>query len=554
MRNRKHPLPQVLNEVRMTGEEAKANEMPADNHQFLGELALLIETVQQHPYSRKKAEAAMLPPMEASAASIPFNHPDWLFEMKLDGIRSQLMTAKSSSAIKPQLKSEAPLPQHVAAFLEEAFEQWPVQAVLDGIVVLPENNAEANRDNLECPVIFYAFDLLWLEGFDLTQLPLLHRKQILQQVLPESGCLRISDHIDEWGEDFYHLALSGRRSGIFARYKFGAYQPGRVSGDWLSIDLAYDDVPVESSYPEGLPADEEVKETESKDMEVDGHLLRLLKPGSYFHKEERVSKKDVINYYLDISENLLPYLADRPFMLDQPGKHLLNDLHTEKWINIFEQEDEIDGRSRFYAIASGKASLAFLINRGHYTFPTWNSRVNSLAYPDWCVLTVECRQSFEKVIETATVLRQVLRSFDIPSYPKTAANGLEVFIPLGAKYNFEQSGQLAEMLVSLIAEEIPGVQSAKSKNRSATVQVTVGHSLNRPKAALPAPYSLLSSNGIALSAPLLWDEVVPGLVPEAFHLKNMAERLQSKGDIFYPILGKGVDLNHLLKGLSSLVG
>lgn len=554
MRNRKHPPTQgIFNPGPDAVEDADANKVTTENHQFLQELQLLIATVQKHPYSRKKVEATILPPMEASAASIPFNHPDWLFEMKLDGIRTQLLTAKTSF-VKPQLKSEVPLPENAVAFLEEAFEQWPVQAVLDGVVVLPENNSVSNREGLESPVIFYAFDLLWLEGNDLTQLPLLHRKQILQQVLPESGCLRISDHIDEWGEDFYHLALSGHRSGIFAKYKFGTYQPGRVSGDWLSIDLAYDDVHVDDSYPEGITEGEEVEEAESKDLVIDGHTLRLLKPGSYFNKEERVSKKDVINYYLDISEHLLPYLADRPFMLDQPGKHLLNDLHTEKWINIFEQEDENDGRSRFYAIASGKAPLAFLVNRGHYTFPIWNSGVNSLGYPDWCVLTVECRQSFEKVIETATFLHQVLRSFDIPSFPKTAANGLEVYIPLGAKYNFEQSGQLAEMLVSLIVEEIPGIQPAKTKNRSATGMVTVGHSLNRPKAALPAPYTLLSSNSIAVSAPLLWDEVAPGLMPEAFHLNNMAERLQSKGDIFYPILGKGVDLNHLLKGLSTLVG
>ena len=84
-----------------------------------------------------------------------------------------------------------------------------------------------------------------------------------------------------------------------------------------------------------------------------------------------------------------------------------------------------------------------MANLGCIEMNPWHSRAQSPHYPDWCVIDLDPGEiSFEKVIETAQVVHNVLESLQVPSYPKTSGStGIHIYIPLGAKYNYEQSKQ-----------------------------------------------------------------------------------------------------------------
>ena len=87
----------------------------------------------------------------------------------------------------------------------------------------------------------------------------------------------------------------------------------------------------------------------------------------------------------------------------------------------------------------------------------WHSRIQSPDNPDWCLIDLDPdTNSFEQVIETALLVKQVLDATKIPSYCKTSGStGMHIFIPLGAKYSYDQSRILAELIVTTVHHEIP---------------------------------------------------------------------------------------------------
>ena len=91
----------------------------------------------------------------------------------------------------------------------------------------------------------------------------------------------------------------------------------------------------------------------------------------------------------------------------------------------------------------------------------WHSRITSPENPDYCVIDLDPEKiPFEKVVETANIVKQVLDELDMDSYCKTSGStGLHIYIPLGAKYSYDQSRQLAEFIVQFVHDEIPDFTS-----------------------------------------------------------------------------------------------
>jgi bifunctional non-homologous end joining protein LigD len=196
-----------------------------------------------------------------------------------------------------------------------------------------------------------------------------------------------------------------------------------------------------------------------------------------------------------------------------------------------------------------------MANLGCIEMNPWHSRVQSPHNPDWCVIDLDPGNiSFEKVIETAQLVKKILDTLQIPSYPKTSGStGIHIYIPLGAKYNYEQSKQLAELVANMVHQELPSFTSIERNPRKRTDKIYVDYLQNRPIQTICAPYSVRPKPGATVSAPLHWEEVRKGLKMSSFTIKNILGRVRSEGDLFEGVLGKGIDLNKILKGLSNLI-
>jgi bifunctional non-homologous end joining protein LigD len=187
--------------------------------------------------------------MLARSEPQPFTRKGWLFELKYDGFR--LLCAREDG--KPRLRyrrgSDATtvFPELAAAIKKIPYESF----LIDGEVVVPDQSGHPSfsslqqrvhlarphdiaRATVERPAVLYAFDLLALEGYDLRSLPLRKRKEWLSEILPASGPLRYSDHIEEQGEAMFRQVREMGLEGIMAKRAASTYQAGR-SGDWLKM-------------------------------------------------------------------------------------------------------------------------------------------------------------------------------------------------------------------------------------------------------------------------------------------------------------------------------
>ncbi|MDB5197497.1 MAG: ligase [Flaviaesturariibacter sp.] len=290
------------------------------------------------------------------------------------------------------------------------------------------------------------------------------------------------------------------------------------------------------------------------------HITSLNK---IYWPKEGTRKIDLVNYYLKAAPFILPYMKDRPQSLHRhpngiEGQHFFQkDMGGKipEWIPTHRDFSESTNQNVDYMICNDEATLIYMANMGCIEMHPWHSRVQSWQHPDWCLIDLDPEGvGFEKVIDCALVVKKVLDSIGADSYVKTSGStGIHIFIPLGAKYDFEQSKQLAELVVNLVNAELPDLTSvernpAKRKNR-----IYLDFLQNRETQTAAAPYSLRPKPGMPVSTPLHWDEVKKGLTPTTYNMNNIFDRLQVEGDLFKPVMGKGIQLEKVLKKLESLL-
>ncbi|HEY4935398.1 MAG TPA: DNA primase small subunit domain-containing protein, partial [Puia sp.] len=198
------------------------------------------------------------------------------------------------------------------------------------------------------------------------------------------------------------------------------------------------------------------------------------------------------------------------------------------------------------------ASLLYMASIGCIEMNPWHSRVKTEGFPDWCIIDLDPgKNSFEQVIEAAQVTNQVLGNMGIKSYPKTSGStGIHIYIPLGAAYTYDQSKKFSRLVATLVNKEIPAFTSIERSVKDRKGKMYIDFLQNRPQATIAAPYSLRPKPGATVSMPLYWEEIKKGLQIQDFNIHNAMERIKSVGDIFKPVLGKGINLLKIIKKLS----
>ena len=281
----------------------------------------------------------------------------------------------------------------------------------------------------------------------------------------------------------------------------------------------------------------------------------------YFPKE-KISKRDVLNYYHAISPYLLPYMQGRPQSLNRHPDGINGKSFYQKnvkgkvpdWITTHNYTSE-SGSDKKFLVCTDEASLFYIATLGCIEMNPWHSRIQSPDNPDWCLIDLDPdNNSFDQVIETALLVKQVLDATKIPSYCKTSGStGLHIFIPLGAKYSYEQSRILAELIVTTVHHEIPAYTSLERSPAKRKGKIYLDYLQNRQIQTVAAAYSLRPKPGAPVSTPLLWDEVKKGLSILDFTIYNIMDRLKETGDLFKPVLENGIDLEQTIHNFRSSI-
>ncbi len=183
-------------------------------------------------------------PMLASRAEAVFDDEDWVYEIKWDGYRAISYLRKGVTEIRS--RNLLPFDQKFPA-VHAALEEWEVNAVVDGEIIAVNADNTANFQQLQnyaakgrkVHLQYYLFDIVWYDGRDLSSLPLLERKTILEHIIPPGHpVIKYSDHISGEGKIFFKKALEQGLEGIMAKRKDSGYVTGYRTQNWLKIKNA----------------------------------------------------------------------------------------------------------------------------------------------------------------------------------------------------------------------------------------------------------------------------------------------------------------------------
>jgi len=293
-------------------------------------------------------------------------------------------------------------------------------------------------------------------------------------------------------------------------------------------------------------------------VKLDGKKVKLTNLDKPYWPDEKITKGDLIYYYTTIHPYILPYLVNRPQNLKRNPDGIRDEGFYQKdagdeapsWVKSVSIHAESTGKDVEYIVCNDQATLTYLNNLGCIELNPWNSTVKHLDKPDYMVLDIDPPddESFDRVVEIALAIKEVMDSMEAPCYCKTSgATGLHVYVPLGARYTYETVRPFAKAIAEYVAEKHPDIATTERSLSERKGKVYVDYLQNSRGQTLAAPYSARPVPGARVSTPLQWPELKHGISPKDFTIRTVPKRLDKLGDLFEGVLKERIDLEKCLE-------
>jgi bifunctional non-homologous end joining protein LigD len=298
------------------------------------------------------------------------------------------------------------------------------------------------------------------------------------------------------------------------------------------------------------------------DMKVDKYTVHLTNQNKIYFPEDKITKGDVVAYYELMYDWIIPYLKDRPQSLFRSAGGINEQGFFQKdapeevpsFVKTVPIHSDSGDKDIDYIVCNNKATLLYMNNLGCIEINPWFSNTRHLDKPDYCVIDIDPspKNEFEQVVEAALAVKEVLDKAGAASFCKTSgATGLHVFVPLGAKYTYEEAKEFSHLVAMMAQELLPDITSLERSLSKRGNKIYMDYLQNRRGQTLACAYSLRPKPGATASAPLKWNEVKKGLHPSQFNIKTLPKRVAKLGDLFSGVLGKGIDIRKSLKNLGA---
>ena len=291
------------------------------------------------------------------------------------------------------------------------------------------------------------------------------------------------------------------------------------------------------------------KDKTSLDLELDGRVVKLTNLAKMFWPEQGITKRHLLQYYADVAPYLLPHLQDRAMVMKRYPNGAAGEFFFMKrapsprpdWIEICHIEHS-SGNVINFPMIQDLPALMWVINLGCIDLNQWYARCDDVDRPDYLHFDLDPvpGASFEKVTETALLLKEALEALKMPSYAKTTGSkGIHIYVPIQRGPTQKQVWTFAKELSHAIAAQAPKlvtavyVVSKRPKGR-----VLVDYNQNAWGRTLASIYSVRPRPEASVSTPVTWKELERGVKIEDFTMKNVPARLKKVGDLWKPMLEK----------------
>lgn len=285
------------------------------------------------------------------------------------------------------------------------------------------------------------------------------------------------------------------------------------------------------------------------EVELEGRAVKLTNLDKLFWPKLGVTKRDLIQYYLNVAPALLPHLVDRAMVM----KRYPNGAHSEfffmkraptprpSWIEICSIEHS-SGNVIDFPMIQDLPSLMWVINLGCIDLNQWYARCDDVDRPDYLHFDLDPvpGAGFAQVIEAALFLKEALDSLKIPSYPKTTGSkGIHIYVPIQRGPTQKQVWSFAKEFAYAVASQAPALLTAIYQvSKRPKGRVLVDYNQNAWGRTLASVYSVRPKDLPTVSTPLKWQELKRGISIEDFTINNVPSRIKRMGDLWQPLVAK----------------
>ena len=283
------------------------------------------------------------------------------------------------------------------------------------------------------------------------------------------------------------------------------------------------------------------------ELDVAGRAVKLTNLHKAFWPDDGITKGDLLQYYADVADALLPHLRDRAMVMKRypngaKGKCFFMKRAPEPrpdWIETCSIEHK-SGNVIDFPMVQDLASLLWLVNLGCIDLNQWYARCDDVDRPDYLHFDLDPvpGATFAKVLEAALAVREALESFGMsPLVKTTGSKGVHLYVPIVRGPTQKQVWTFAKALAQALAERAPKLLTAEYRiaNRPRG-RVLVDYNQNAWGRTLASLYSPRPRPHATVSTPVTWEEVERGVRIEDFTIRNVPERVRRLGDLWKPLL------------------
>ena len=278
-------------------------------------------------------------------------------------------------------------------------------------------------------------------------------------------------------------------------------------------------------------------------IHIDGFPVQITNPEKMLWPELGIRKIDFIMKLMEISSYVLPHARDRLLTTIRYPDGINGKSFYQKNIPTYAPEwvDHQPWQEVEYILLNKRATLAWLGNQAALEFHVAFNRYQHEQFPSALVFDLDPSegQTFDQVVEVALIIRKTLESLGLQSWIKTSgATGMQIYIPIGEKYTYNQARKMNEFFGKYFSELYPNLVTIERMVKNRGKKLYFDYLQMWQGKTITLVYSTRATKNATVSTPVEWTELEKGIKPTDFHLLNIKDRLEEKGDLFAPLYDK----------------
>ncbi len=272
-------------------------------------------------------------------------------------------------------------------------------------------------------------------------------------------------------------------------------------------------------------------------LKIDRQVVSLTSLERVYWPDEKLTKYDLLCYYLRISDRIMPFLRDRPAILQRWPRGVKapmffqQDLESAPAFIKTVSLTNLEGRDLDYAVYTTTASLLHFVNLGAIEQHPWHSTTRKLTKPDWIAIDLDPKKApWENVLQVAMTVKVVCDELGLKSFPKTSgSSGMHIYLPLKSGNSYEKVAEFARLLAAEVAQRVPASATIeRTIARRKVDQVYVDAMQNARGKSLASVFTARARPKASVSMPLTWAQVEKGVKISDFTINNVPLLLEKK--------------------------